>query len=153
MGPPKGPICSRGEPIRALVPVAPGCIVRQSQECVEFLATLYIDKSLRRPPVSGRSIPRTSSSAEPVGACWKSSAPDGALAAGVEWLQDLAALGRSEGTIGWYQQKMRQYVAKGGPVSLAELTAYEFKRFLAELQAAAASAVAAVQRDSSGQRR
>ncbi|HVB77397.1 MAG TPA: tyrosine-type recombinase/integrase [Candidatus Nitrosotalea sp.] len=51
-----------------------------------------------------------------------------------EWLQDLAVLGRSERTIGWYQQKMRQYLATGGPASLSELTAFEFKRFLAELQ-------------------
>lgn len=51
-----------------------------------------------------------------------------------EWLTDLAVLGRSERTIGWYQQKMRQYMATGGPSTLPELTAFELKRFLAELQ-------------------
>ena len=51
-----------------------------------------------------------------------------------EWLQDLSVLGRSERTIGWYRQKMRQFLGTSGPASLSELTAFEFKRFLAELQ-------------------
>ena len=51
-----------------------------------------------------------------------------------EWLQDLAVLGRSERTIGWYQQKMSWYLGNGGVQTLPELTAYELKRFLAELQ-------------------
>jgi hypothetical protein len=34
-----------------------------------------------------------------------------------EWLLDLRVLGRSPRTLGWYSQKMRWYLEKGGGVS------------------------------------
>jgi site-specific recombinase XerD len=51
-----------------------------------------------------------------------------------EWLMDLQVLGRSERTINWYEQKINTYLRDSGIASLEELTAFEFKRYLAELQ-------------------
>ena len=51
-----------------------------------------------------------------------------------EWLLDLQVMGRSPKTIDWYRQKMRWYLEHGEAKSLAELTAFELKRFLAEQQ-------------------
>jgi integrase/recombinase XerD len=51
-----------------------------------------------------------------------------------EWLMDLQVLGRSPRTIRWYQQKMDWYLGHGGVQTLQELTSYEVKRYLAELQ-------------------
>jgi integrase len=51
-----------------------------------------------------------------------------------EWLMDLKVLGRSVRTIAWYAQKMDWYLRNGGALSLEQLTAFEIKRYLAELQ-------------------
>jgi integrase/recombinase XerD len=51
-----------------------------------------------------------------------------------EWLLDLQVLGRSRTTIDWYAQKMRWYLEHGEARTLGELTAFELKRYLAELQ-------------------
>jgi integrase len=51
-----------------------------------------------------------------------------------EWVMDLRVLGRSPKTIRWYEQKMDRYRRDGGVAILEELTAFEFKRYLAELQ-------------------
>ena len=50
-----------------------------------------------------------------------------------EWLMDLQVLGRSPRTIRWYRQKMDWYL-RHGVQTLEELTPYEVKRYLAELQ-------------------
>ena len=52
-----------------------------------------------------------------------------------EWLLDLQVLRRSERTIEWYRQKMDWYLSHGQAKSLAELSAFELKRYTAELQA------------------
>jgi hypothetical protein len=44
-------------------------------------------------------------------------------------------MGRSQRTLDWYRQKMGWYMAHGQAPTLAELTAFELKRYLAELQA------------------
>ena len=51
-----------------------------------------------------------------------------------EWLMDLKVLGRSPRTIAWYAQKMSWYLRNGGAQRLEELTAFDFKRYLADLQ-------------------
>jgi site-specific recombinase XerD len=52
-----------------------------------------------------------------------------------EWLLEVRVMGRSPRTIGWYQQKMAQYLEReGGPQTLDGLTASELKRLLASLQ-------------------
>ena len=51
-----------------------------------------------------------------------------------EWLMDLRVLGRSPKTIAWYAQKMDWYLRNGGASTLEELTAFEVKRYLADLQ-------------------
>ncbi|SRR5712692_101074 len=52
-----------------------------------------------------------------------------------EWLLEVRVMGRSQRTIGWYQQKMAQYLEReGGPQTLDGLTASELKRLLASLQ-------------------
>jgi hypothetical protein len=51
-----------------------------------------------------------------------------------EWLMDLQVLGRSPRTIRWYQQKIGGYLRSGGVETLEQLTAFEFKRYLADLQ-------------------
>src|SRR5262249_43692358 len=51
-----------------------------------------------------------------------------------EWLMDLQVLGRSPRTIRWYQQKIGWYLRSGGVETLEQLTAFEFKRYLADLQ-------------------
>ncbi len=43
-------------------------------------------------------------------------------------------LGRSQRTIGWYEQKINTYLRASGIAWLEQLTAFEFKRYLAELQ-------------------
>jgi site-specific recombinase XerD len=50
-----------------------------------------------------------------------------------EWLMDLQVLGRSSQTIRWYAQKIDAY-QRTGVRTLQELTAFEFKRYIAELQ-------------------
>jgi site-specific recombinase XerD len=52
-----------------------------------------------------------------------------------EWLLDLQVMGRSRRTLDWYRQKLRWYLEHGQAQSLGELTAFELKRYLAELQA------------------
>jgi site-specific recombinase XerD len=51
-----------------------------------------------------------------------------------EWMLDLQVLGRSPRTLGWYEQKLDAYFARGGAVSLEDFTAYEVKRYVVELQ-------------------
>jgi integrase len=51
-----------------------------------------------------------------------------------EWLLDLKVSSRSPRTIRWYEQKMHGYAKAGGAKSLEELTPYELKRYIAELQ-------------------
>ncbi len=51
-----------------------------------------------------------------------------------EWLMDLQVLGRSPQTIRWYGQKMDSYLRNGGVQVVEELTAFEVKRYLADLQ-------------------
>jgi hypothetical protein len=51
-----------------------------------------------------------------------------------EWLMDLQVLGRSPKTIRWYRVRMEWYVRNGGAQTREELTAFEFKRYLADLQ-------------------
>ncbi len=51
-----------------------------------------------------------------------------------EWLMDLRVLGRSPRTIAWYAQKMSWYLRNGGAQRLEELTTFELKRYLADLQ-------------------
>ncbi len=51
-----------------------------------------------------------------------------------EWLLDLRALGRSPRTVDWYAQKMSWYLRNGGVQAIEELTAFEVKRYLVELQ-------------------
>ena len=50
------------------------------------------------------------------------------------WLVARQVMGRSPRGVDWYRQKMRWYLEHGEAQSLAELTAYELKRYLAELQ-------------------
>jgi integrase len=52
----------------------------------------------------------------------------------LEWLLDLQVMGRSQRTLDWYSQKMRWYLQHGEAQSLGELTAFELKRYLAQLQ-------------------
>jgi site-specific recombinase XerD len=52
-----------------------------------------------------------------------------------EWLLELQVLGRSRRTVEWYRQKIGWYLEHGQAPTLADLTAFEFKRYLAELQA------------------
>jgi integrase len=51
-----------------------------------------------------------------------------------EWILDLRVLGRSPRTIGWYQQKIDAFITATGAVSLADLTAFELKRYVLGLQ-------------------
>jgi site-specific recombinase XerD len=47
---------------------------------------------------------------------------------------DLQVLGRSQRTLHWYRQKLDPYFARGGAESLEDLTAYEVKPYVVELQ-------------------
>jgi hypothetical protein len=47
---------------------------------------------------------------------------------------DLRVLGRSPKTIAWYAQKVDWYLRNGGASTLEEFTAFEVKRYLADLQ-------------------
>jgi site-specific recombinase XerD len=51
-----------------------------------------------------------------------------------EWLRDLQIQGRSQQTIDWYRHKLRRYLAGGGVQRLDQLTGFELKRHLAQLQ-------------------
>jgi integrase len=51
-----------------------------------------------------------------------------------EWLLDLKVSSRSPRTIRWYEGKMHVYANAGGARTLEELTPYELKRYIAELQ-------------------
>ena len=51
-----------------------------------------------------------------------------------EWILDLRVLGRSPRTIGWYQQKVDAFLIASGAVTLTDLTAFELKRHVLELQ-------------------
>jgi integrase len=51
-----------------------------------------------------------------------------------EWLLDLKVSSRSPRTIRWYENKMYVYAKAGGATTLEELTPYELKRYIAELQ-------------------
>ncbi|HEY8863452.1 MAG TPA: phage integrase N-terminal SAM-like domain-containing protein, partial [Candidatus Dormibacteraeota bacterium] len=52
-----------------------------------------------------------------------------------EWLLDVQVRGCSQRTIAWYAHKMGWFARHSDARTLAELTAFEFKRYLAELQA------------------
>jgi site-specific recombinase XerD len=52
-----------------------------------------------------------------------------------EWLLDVQVRGCSQRTIAWYAHKMGWFARHSDARTLAELTAFEFKRYLAEQQA------------------
>jgi len=52
-----------------------------------------------------------------------------------EWLLDLQVMGRSARTIEWYREKLDGYMKAGGVKNLEDLTSFELKRHIAELQA------------------
>ena len=51
-----------------------------------------------------------------------------------EWLLDLRVMGRSPRTIGFYDQKLKQYLRESGATRLSDLTAFELKRYIGELR-------------------
>ena len=51
-----------------------------------------------------------------------------------EWLLDLRVMGRSPRTIGFYDQKLKQFLRESAATRLADLTAFELKRYIGELR-------------------
>jgi integrase/recombinase XerD len=51
-----------------------------------------------------------------------------------EWLLDLRVMGRSPRTIGFYDQKLKQYLRESAATRLSDLTAFELKRYIGELR-------------------
>jgi integrase len=51
-----------------------------------------------------------------------------------EWLMELKVMGRAPRTIEWYEEKFHWFLRHGQAQCLHELTAYELKRYVAELQ-------------------
>jgi len=51
-----------------------------------------------------------------------------------EWLLELRVMGRSPRTIGFYDQKLKQYLRESAATRLSDLTAFELKRYIGELR-------------------
>jgi site-specific recombinase XerD len=51
-----------------------------------------------------------------------------------EWLLELRVMGRSPRTIGFYDQKLKQYLRESAVTRLSDLTAFEIKRYIGELR-------------------
>jgi site-specific recombinase XerD len=51
-----------------------------------------------------------------------------------EWLLDLRVMGRSPRTIGFYDQKLKQFLRESAATRLTDLTAFELKRYIGELR-------------------
>jgi hypothetical protein len=49
-----------------------------------------------------------------------------------EWLLELRVMGRSPRTIGFYDQKLKQFLRESPAQLLVDLTAFELKRYLGD---------------------